>query len=496
MGQLVTDAISGWARYAPQQPAIVYNGTDVVTFREIHEWTDNAAHELARLGVQQGDRVGVVGGNSLEWVAAAIGALKLGAIVVPMNERFVADELGHLADVAGTSVVLADAARTDVAQQMAAAKGLAVHPLESFAALRGQEHRPFRTPPLDSVKAAILIFTSGTSALPKAAIYTHDGLLRVVYENALVNPVLKQGTRWMYVLGMSGAPGLPWHVLHALNRGATLYYEKGFDPAKALARLVDEKIEMMVGVPMLFEMMMAQPAFETADLSSLQFSTIAGARCAPQVLSAWLQKGVALRQAYGMTEVTGTYTVNSAEDAFEHPDYCGRGSALSEHRVIRPDGTDCEPEEPGEIIVRSPMLVPGYWHNEEATREAFRDGWFHTGDVGVLDATGSVRIVDRLKDLIISGGYNIAPAEIENVISAVDGVQEVCVIATAHPKFGETPTAIVHGDGSLGEDQIRAVVEERLARYKRPTSYRIVSEPLPRMASGKIARRKVRDIYA
>jgi len=297
------------------------------------------------------------------------------------------------------------------------------------------------------------------------------------------------------MLGMSGAPGFPWHIMQALNRGCTLYYENGFEPKKILRRLAEGRIEMMAGVPLLFEAMMAEPEFEAADLSSLQYATIAGARCAPNVLQAWIDKGVALRQSYGMTEVTGLYTVNTAEEALTNPSSCGRGWVFSEHRVIRPDGTDCEPGEQGEVIIKSPLLVPGYWENEEATQQAFRDGWFHTGDIGVLDEQGNLQIVDRLKDLIISGGYNIAPAEIENVIAAIPGVNEVCVIATPDEKFGETPTAIVHGSSGLTSESITEAIEAKLARYKHPKEIIISAEPLPRMASGKLARRKVRESF-
>ncbi|GAA4282639.1 long-chain fatty acid--CoA ligase [Brevibacterium daeguense] len=498
MNPLITDALAGWTRLTPDAPAIVYDGQDVVSFREIDEWTDNAAHHLRGLGLEMGQRVGILGTNSLEWVVAGVGALKAGAVVVPLNERFVAQELEYMVTRTSASLILHADSHVKQAEQTGALAGVPVARLAEFNDLRPRlhGHQQFARPEVDSASPAVLIFTSGTSARPKAAVYTHDSLQNMINENARTNSVLGPGTRWLYVLGMSGAPGLPFHILQALNRGATLYYEKGFDPKNTLRRLADDKIEMMMGVPLLFEAMMAQPEFAEADLSALQYVTIAGARCSPEVLKSWLAKGVSLRQSYGMTEASGLSTVNSVADAMDKPEFCGRGTLYTTHRVVRPDGTDCDPGELGEILVKGPLVISGYWENEEATREAFRDGWFHSGDLGRLDETGNLQIVDRLKDLIISGGYNIAPAEIENAIAAVPGVIEVCVIATPDERFGETPTAIVHGSDGLTEEMLAQAIEGKLASYKRPKNFIISGEPLPRMASGKIARRIIRDHFS
>jgi fatty-acyl-CoA synthase len=163
---------------------------------------------------------------------------------------------------------------------------------------------------------------------------------------------------------------------------------------------------------------------------------------------------------------------------------------------VRPDGTDCAPGEEGEIVVRGPSVTPGYWRNPEATAEAIRDGWFRTGDLGAADGTGLIRMIDRMKDLIISGGYNIAPSEIENVIGALPGVEEVCVIAVPDPKFGETPAAVVHAPVPVDIDAVVTHCNEHLADYKVPRYVLYTGAPLPRMTSGKIARREIRERYA
>jgi fatty-acyl-CoA synthase len=242
--------------------------------------------------------------------------------------------------------------------------------------------------------------------------------------------------------------------------------------------------------------MAALPDFATVDLSSLELVTVGGARVSVGALEAWLSKGVTIRQIYGMTELGGTSTSNREKDAVTHPEAVGRGSVFTKHRVVRPDGTDCEPGEPGEIIVRGPSVTPGYWRNDEATRQALVDGWFHSGDVGVFGEDGLLRMVDRMKDMIISGGYNIAPSEVEAVISVLPGVEEVAVIPVEDAKFGETPAAIIYTASSLTAEEVVAHCKRHLAPYKVPRYVLFEAAPLPRMASGKLAKRDLRSRYS
>jgi fatty-acyl-CoA synthase len=237
------------------------------------------------------------------------------------------------------------------------------------------------------------------------------------------------------------------------------------------------------------------PAFADADLSALELVTIAGARAPVPVIRAWLDKGVLLRQAYGMTELGGISSLNPAEQAVNRPESVGRGTVFTRHRVVRLDGSDCDPEEPGEIIVSGPGVTPGYWRNEAAYGDAMRDGWFHSGDVGVKDADGFIRVVDRLKDIIITGGYNVAPSEIEAVISELPAVIEVCVVSAADAKFGEAPAAVIYAGDAITAEEVTAHCRERLAGYKVPRHVIVQDQPLERMASGKIARRKIRDAH-
>jgi fatty-acyl-CoA synthase len=498
MTELVTDGLSYWARQAPGRPAIVFDGTDRVDYQTLDRWTDAAAHVHAGAGLRAGERIGIIGDNSLEWVVAAIGALKLGAVVVPLNNRFTPDELRYLVDDSGPVMVFADEAHEDrmaAALARSPAAEAALRPLAAFTGLRDERPAPVPRPEAGPDDVTQIVYTSGTSSRPKGVLFTHRSTFNLIADFAFAEPARRPGARMIYVLSMSGAPGLLWHILHPLTRGLSIFYERGFEPARTLRRLEEEKVQIMAGVPVLFEQMAKQPGFAAADLSSLELVTIAGARAPVPVIRAWLDKGVLLRQAYGMTELGGISSLNPPEQAVDRPESIGRGTVFTRHRVVRPDGTDCDPEEPGEIIVAGPGVTPGYWRNEAAYAEAMRDGWFHSGDVGVRDADGYIRMVDRLKDIIITGGYNVAPGEIEAVISELPQVIEVCVVSAADAKFGEAPAAVIYATGAVTAEQVTAHCRERLAGYKVPRHVIVEAEPLERMASGKIARRKIRDAH-
>ena len=496
MTELVTDGLGYWARAAPRRPAVVFDGTDTVDYRTLDSWTDAAAHFHAACGVRPGDRVAIIGDNALEWVVAGIGALKLGAIVVPLNNRFTSDELRYLIDDSEPRLVLTDEAHRGVITAALQGVSVSLLGLAEFTGLRDDtDPAPVPRPAAGPDDVTQIIYTSGTSSRPKGVIFTHRSTFNLIADFAFAEPAIRPGARMIYLLSMSGAPGLLWHFLHPLTRGVSMYYEKGFDAPTALRRLTEERIEVMCGVPLLFEQIAAQPGFAAADLSALELVTIAGARAPVGTIQAWLDKGVPLRQAYGMTELGGISTLNPPEQALSRPESIGRGTVFTRHRVVRPDGTECDPEEPGEIVVAGPGVTPGYWRNEQAYAAAMREGWFHSGDLGVRDAEGWIRVVDRLKDVIITGGYNVAPSEIEAVIAEMPGVVEVCVISADDPKFGETPAAVVHTERDLAPEAVTAFCRERLAAYKVPRHVVIQREPLARMASGKIARRKIREAH-
>ncbi|HEY2096122.1 MAG TPA: AMP-binding protein [Pseudonocardia sp.] len=503
MATSVASALNWWARTKGDQPAVVL-GEDQLTYRELRNWSGRVARRLVESGVRPGDRVGVLGGNSLDWMAAAYGVIKAGVVLVPLNPRLVPVELHKLIEESGATAVLAEATReaalTEVAELGAR---FAVTGFDAVADLRvGAGDEDFRLDREPDEPVAIL-FTSGSTGLSKGVICTNRTLLDIVFEASLVEEGLRPGARSLLLLPLCFTPGLVWGLVMSTVLGGTLVVEPDLNPSRAVRRLDEFKIQVIFGVPLIFEALARAPEFAGADLSQLRTAVVGGAAVPMPLLAAWAEKGVALRQIYGMTEVGGIATATWPSEAGEHPGSCGSGSVFTDLKVVRADGTECPPGEAGEILMRGPGMTVGYWEDPDSTALALRDGWLHSGDLGVRDAQGRLTFVDRMKDLIISGGINISPVEIEAVIGRHPGVSEVAVIAASDERFGETPAAIVSVTGSAsGSDTEPVSVAElirtcraQLADYKVPRYVVLREEPLPRLPSGKISKRAVRDEY-
>lgn len=492
----VTDPIVAWGREIPDEAAIVFGGA-AVTYRELDGWTARVAARFAAAGVEAGDRIGVIGPNSVEWCVAALGALRAGAILVPLNARLVAAELADLLADATPTLVVADPDHLATMKEVTASgAGCDVVELSMVSDLREGPAEPFRRT-VDPSSPAVIVFTSGTTAKPKGVVFTHATTLNFIFEWSLVEPDFTRGMRLLMPLPLHGAPGTLWGLVHTLVHGGTFYLQPGFVPADTVRALAEHRITCFLGVPLLYEAMAATPEFDRADLSHLRVTHVGGARVSVPLLRRWQEKGVLLRQIYGLTEGGGSITVTPRDHALERPESCGRGGVFTRFKTVGPDGAECPPGEPGEILIQGPAVTPGYWNNEEATRDAFVDGWLRTGDVGVIDEGGFLRMVDRMKDMIISGGINLSPTEIENTIAELPEVEEVAVLPAADEKFGETPAAVIRlrAGASLPVATLIAHCNARLADFKVPRYVVEVTDPLPRLASGKLAKRVLKERY-
>ena len=491
----IASALAWWARTKGDRVALVF-GEDTVSYRSYRDWTGRVARYLADAGVVPGDRVAVLGGNSPEWVAAAVGAIKAGAVLVPLNPRLTPPELHKLITEAGVSLVITAAAcHGGLKETRDLGSSFSVADLDAVAGLREGGPELFRID-REPHEPVALLFTSGSTGLSKGVICTNRTLLDMTFENLLREEGLNTGSSTLLLLPLCFTPGLVYGVIMTGVLGGTLVVEADLDPARAVRLLDRHQIQVIFGVPLIYEVMAATPEFAAADLSHLSYAIVGGAAVPVPLLRAWAAKGVRLRQIYGMTEAGGVATATLPEEAAEHPDSCGIGSVFTDLTVVRPDGTGCDPGEPGEILVRGPGVTPGYWQDPATTDQAFRDGWLHSGDLGSRDEQGRIRFLDRLKDLIITGGINVSPAEIEAVISAIPGVTEVAVIAAPDEKFGETPAAVITVTGDVDEAAIVAACSAQLADYKVPRYVVVRREPLPRLPSGKIAKSIIRQDYA
>lgn len=269
-----------------------------------------------------------------------------------------------------------------------------------------------------------------------------------------------------------------------------------WDPQVAMSLIASDNITTMAGTTIFFEQMAALPSFADTDLSSLEVVFIGGNPVTEELLAAWSGKGVGLRQAYGLTESLSMVTFPTVDLSIRKPESVGYGGVLTAVEIMNYDGTPCETGVPGEIWISGPGVAAGYWQDEELTAQTFGGGWLRTGDVGVKDDEGAIRVVGRTKDVIISGGMNIYAAELERVVLEIPEALETAVIGVTDREFGETPAVLVRTAGELTEQAVVEHCRHRLAGYKMPRYVVFLDEPLPRTASMKIDKRGLRAKFS
>ncbi len=496
MSATVGSALRWWALTKPDDSALVV-GEERLTYRQLDHWSSRVARRLAESGITPGDRVGLSATNCLAWPVAAHGVLKCGAVLVPLNPRFKAAEIRRTAeDAEFSAVIVAADQRRAVDQASAGGSSFEVIGLEAVQELRTGPADDFRID-RDPEEAVALIFTSGSTGMSKGVILTSRTLLNIVLENTLTEEGFRPGSTSLLVLPLAFTPGLVYGLMITTVLGGTLIVEPDLNPSRAVELIQKYAVNALFGVPLIFQAIASAPEFDDADLRSLATAIVGGASVSVPLLRRWADKGVLLRQIYGMTEAGGVATATLRAEALDHPDTCGNGSIFTEVKVMRPDGSVAAPGEVGELVVRGPGVTPGYWQDPETTAAAIRGGWLHSGDLGTADEQGRIAFVDRLKDLIISGGINISPIELEAVIGSLDGVTEVAVIAAPDARFGETPAAIVSTvpGSELTEVDVVRHCEQVLADYKVPRYVILRTAPLPRLPAGKVDKPAIRAEY-
>jgi len=503
-----------------------------LTYAQLAPEVDRYARGFVAAGVGAGERVAIWSPNSAEWMLAALGALRAGAVLVPLNTRFKGGEAAYILRNAGATmlvtvrgflgvdypallaaeetgglgrvVVLRDEGDTEAAGPAGVplvglpaflAAGDGVSPSETAA--RAAAVRP------DDVSD--LIFTSGTTGHPKGAATTHAQSLRTFGTwSSIVG--LGSGDRYLVVNPFFHTFGYKAGILACLMAGATVVPEPVFDAAAVLTRIAAERITVLPGPPTLYQTLLADPRRSAYDLSSLRLG-VTGAAVVPVELVQAMRDELGFETvltAYGLTESCGTVTMCRRSDP---PDVVsgtsGRAIPGLEVRVVA-DGTEVPVGEPGEIVVRGYTVMSGYWGNDEATAEAIdAEGWLHTGDVGVMDAAGNVTITDRVKDMYVVGGFNAYPAEIEAILRVHEGVAQVAVVGIPDERMGEVGCAyVVPTAGSAGTADPDALGRALLswsrgamANYKVPRSVVLV-DTLPVNASGKVLKRELRLRHA
>jgi acyl-CoA synthetase (AMP-forming)/AMP-acid ligase II len=478
-----------------------------LTYAELNERTNRVANALLSLGVQPGDRVASMLMNSPEFLETFLAVAKIGAVNVPLNWRLVPDELAFILQDAGATVLIAgeefDAAVADLHD-----RGPEATSVREWVRLGAAEPPGWAVDFDDWAGAAAtdepepgggdddllyIMYTSGTTGLPKGVMHSHHtALWAVITMNGTAD--LRYGDRYLIVLPLFHVGALT-PATGCVHRGVTMVIMRTFDPNGVWDLIETERLTTGLCVPAMLNAMLASPNAGQRDHSSLRW-IMSGASPVPvNLIRAYEEIGVEIHQVYGLTESCGPACLVAPEDALVRAGSTGKAFLHTDVRVARPDGTDCDPDEPGEVLVRGEHIMVGYWNRPDATAEAIRDGWLHTGDVAVMDADGFVYIQDRIKDMIISGGENIYPAELENVLLAHPKVRDVAVIGQPSARWGESPFAVVvPADPSLTEDEVLAWCRGKVAPYKLPKGASFVDE-IPRNPSGKALKRVLRESF-
>ncbi len=461
-----------------------------------------ATHLREHLDVARGDRVAVLALNTTDTLEVQFACGRLGAVMVPLNTRLTVPELEFIVGDAAPKVMIHDGDLAETALAVAKAcriaHALLLGPGGSYEAAIAAAKPLAASEPVTLDDISTIMYTSGTTGQPKGAIITH-GMTFWNCVNLGGPAYVTPSTVLLTVLPLFHTGGLNCYTNPVLHAGGTVLIMRAFDPALALRLISDpaQGINTFFGVPSIYQFMAQHPDFERSDFSRLVIGGVGGAPMPVPLLNVWESRGVSLQQGYGMTETSPSVLVLDRDDAVRKAGSAGKPVLHTEVRVVRPDGTDVAPGELGELWVRGPNVTPGYWNRPDANASSFTDGWLHTGDATRVDEDGFYYIVDRWKDMYISGGENVYPAEVENVLHQIAAVAEAAIIGIPDPQWGEVGLAIIaiKPGQSLTEADIHAHCSKNLARFKCPRQVRFV-DALPRNATGKIHKPTLRRTFS
>ena len=492
----LADRIDHWSRTQPDRIAITAGGAHT-TWRRLANRIERAVARLQdEWGVREGDRIAYLGFNRAEELVLFFAAARLGAAFVPLNYRLAPAELAAIIEHAQTRLLVVDTEHRELAAKaLTRVDGAADIALRDLLGLIEEPcpHRPSLAIAADD-RDVLLAYTSGTTGAPKGVVHTHRGVLANARASIAAH-ALTRDDRVLTVLPLFHVGGLCIQTLPALIAGARVVLHARFDAGAWLSDVVTQKPTLSLMVPATLRAVIEHPRWRATDLSSLR-ALMAGSSTIPRALiDAVHARGIALCQIYGATE-TGPVTIAlKAGDAMAKPGYAGWPAEAVGIRLVDAHEHDVAPGSVGEILVHAPNVMRGYWREPAAT--GFLDTWFRTGDLARRDADGCYEVVGRIRDLIISGGENIYPAEIENVLADLPGVTEAAVVGMPDAKWGEAPVAfVVRSAGSaLDEAGVLAAFDDRLARFKHPKRIVFV-EALPKNAMGKVQKAVLRESVA
>lgn len=488
------DWAAKWASYSPEKIAFKeYETQRNLTFAELNRLGNRLAHHLTTdFDLNKGDRVAVLAENCLEYLILFVAAQKTGFILVPLNYRLAAPEIAYLLGNAGAKLVIVESKFSSKLSYGAAP----VYPLEELSdfcdkGISKKEDDFFDTVSLQEDDPVFILYTSGTTGFPKGALYTHKMLFWNSINTAL-SLIVNTGSRTVNCMPPFHTGG--WNVLTTpfFHHGGYTCMMKSFEPATILRLFEKEQVTTFMAVPTMLKMMAELPAFEEANLRSLHYIIVGGEPMPIPLIEKWHEKNVPIRQGYGMTEVGPNLTSLHQDDAVRKMGSIGRPNFYVKAKIADAQGNTLPANQPGELLLHGPMVTPGYWQNEEATGKAFLNGWFRTGDRVRQDEEGFLFVVDRIKNMYISGGENVYPAEIERILQQHPCVKEAAVIGIPDKKWGESGRAFIVQNGTVSIEEVILFCRAKLAKFKVPKSVVFLKE-LPKNDTGKINRTELKE---
>jgi fatty-acyl-CoA synthase len=490
----------------PQKEAVV-DGQRRLTYLELDQRINRLSHAIQEMGLKGGDRIGVLAYNRLEFLEVIMAAAKLGLIIVPLNWRLTANELAFILNDSGTETLLFDSELAALVEKLPDDTPLKryivfgdqdVGNARAFEPMLGSQPDrkpdPAMAPNMDT--AHIIMYTAGTTGQPKGAILSQGAsFFNVLNLNLAMD--FTSSDRNLVVLPMFHIGGIGLFTLPMIYNGGTVVIQRTFGPARTLELLTDEHISLFFGVPAIFLALIQFPNFAAEAFKNVRVLMSGGAPLPVQLVKQYQQAGIILQQGFGMSEAAPSIATLEKKLALEKAGSIGRAVFHLQARIVDDLMQDVQIGDVGELVIQGPNLMQGYWNRPDATRDAFSDGWFHTGDLAHMDQDGEIYIVERKKDMFISGGENVYPAEVENAIYELSQVAEAAVIGVRDERWGEVGRAVVviKEGHHLDAEAVINHLKGRLAKYKIPKSIVFV-DLLPRNAAGKVLKTVLRKEHA
>ena len=489
------DWIGHHADLSPDSVALIDDGRDLtLTYAELEDQARRLAAWLQSNGVGTGDRVAFLSMNTTDVFEALFACAKISAVLVPLNWRLAVPELQFIVDDCRPQVLIYESAFGEAAAGLETAAKLELG--DAYEQAKA-ESDPESVGPVTATHddAWAIMYTSGTTGHPKGAVVTHG----MIFWNAINighAVALTHSSTNLNVLPTFHTGGLNLYTTPLLHLGGRSINMRDFDPGRVLEWLTSGEVTHFFGVPAIYQFLAEHSGWEEADMSGVESWACGGAPMPVALLQRYADRGIVIRQGMGLTETSPTVFLTDEAHAMSKAGSVGKPSLHTEIRVVDDEGADVGLDEIGELWVRGPNVTPGYWERPEANQESFTDGWLHTGDAARVDEDGYVYIVDRWKDMFISGGENVYPAEVEQVLFHHPNVMDVAVIGVPDERWGEVGKALVvpRDVETFDGDEMLAFCDGKLARYKIPKSVALVGE-LPRNAAGKVLKRDLRTEF-